>query len=248
MTVPRKLEKVDIYVCGFPCQPFSTIGHRLGSSDTRSNIFFHCLKAIKITKPTIFILENVKGLLTANKGQYFKSVIKELSGLKEYRMHYFLLNTKDYGIPQNRERLFIVGIKSSKIVKDLQIPRKIKCRDIRSYIDRKYTIREKYCDTYLTKLDQFKDATFANLGTLFEENKNYRVDPNYSPTLTASVPLWCIPMHRKATIKECLALQGFPKNFKQVVSDSQMRRQIGNSISVNVLECLFTECFRAIGL
>lgn len=235
MTKDRELPKLDVYVCGFPCQPFSIAGQRLASSDPRGNIFLHCVKTIKQTDPSLFILENVKGILTAEGGNYMKTIKLELEKL-DYNVLYWVLNTKDYGIPQNRERLYIIGTKG----RIPNIPEKIKCNPIESYIDTSVTEKEEYCNTYKRVYEQFKDGTFTTPGSL-RPNK-YKINPTCSSTIISSCPLWCIPMQRKATIKECLSLQGFPTDFKQVVSDTQMRKQIGNSMSVNVLMEIFKEC------
>ena len=245
ITKQRNLPKLDMYVCGFPCQPFSTSGSRLGSQDKRGNIFFNCISTIKQTKTNIFILENVKGIITVQNGEYFKKIQSTLKKLSDYRIYYWLLNTKDYGIPQNRERLFIVGTKKDILTKELNFPKKRKCKPIESYIDKKYTIKEKYCNTFERRKHLFNNGIFVSLGSLYDNSSP--VNAKYSSTIITS-PLWCIPMHRRATIKECLSLQGFPKQFKQVVSDSQMRKQIGNSMSVNVLELIFEEIFAKLGL
>ena len=148
-----------------------------------------------------------------------------------------VLNTKDYGIPQNRKRLFIIG--SDKPLKSLQ---KVPMPPIDEYIDYSDTNYEEYCQTYKDREYIFKDATFAVVPLLRKGIKS-KVCPDYAPTLVASCPLWNVKMHRKANIKECLRLQGFPEGFKQVVSDHQMRRQLGNSISVCVLEAIFKSYF-----
>jgi DNA (cytosine-5)-methyltransferase 1 len=245
MRQPRLLPKLDLYVCGFPCQPFSTAGKRQGEKDPRGNIFMSCINTIKQTNPSIFILENVKGLTTM---PYFDKIIMKLDELNEYSVEYTILNTKDYGIPQNRERLYIVGIRKSKMKRPFKVPKSIVCKDIQTFIDRTRTEKENYCDSFKKVFPQFKDATFATIAQLRQEcNGKYKVNPNISSTIIANHPLWCISMHRKATIKECLELQGFPTNFKQVVSDTQMRRQIGNSMSVNVLCYLIKECLGVIG-
>jgi DNA (cytosine-5)-methyltransferase 1 len=247
MTKERKLPKLDMYVCGFPCQPFSTAGRMEGSKDPRGNIFMHCVSTIQQTNPSIFILENVKGIIYIDSGEYFKNIRNTLDSLTKYSVYYTLLNTRDYGIPQHRERLFIVGVLKSKIVNPFEVPKKVPCKDIYSYIDYSQTIREIYCDTYKRVYPQFKNGVFVTIGSLYEENNDKnKVEPRFASTIISSCPLWCIPMHRKATIKECLSLQGFPKNFKQVVSDTQMRKQIGNSMSVNVLCHLFEACLRCI--
>lgn len=103
-----KLPYVDIYVCGFPCQPFSSLGKRLGTNDSRGNIMLHCIETIKHSKPTLFILENVKRFKTIEKSQPFNFLIQQLESLN-YNVAHFVLNTKDYGLPQNRERIYIIG-------------------------------------------------------------------------------------------------------------------------------------------
>lgn len=244
MTEDRKLPEVDIYVCGFPCQPFSTLGKRKGSRDPRGNIFLHCIEAIKKSKPILFILENVRGIITIEKGSYFSAIREQLGQLVDYEVHYWILNTKNYGIPQNRERLYIIGIKKEKLCSQLDFPETMECEPVENFIDYGTTCIDEYSPTYQKKYDQFKDATFVCLSSLYLNGS--KVNPLYSSTIVASHATWCIPMHRKATIKECLQLQGFPITFKQVVSDTQMRRQIGNSMSVNVLMVIFDECFRSI--
>jgi DNA (cytosine-5)-methyltransferase 1 len=113
----KNLKKnLDLYVCGFPCQPFSTAGLKLGSSDTRSNVLSHCIKTIKHILPKIFILENVKQFKNIQKGKIFNNTIKKLESIKnnnknQYNIIDIVLNAKHYGVPQNRERLFIIGIR-----------------------------------------------------------------------------------------------------------------------------------------
>jgi DNA (cytosine-5)-methyltransferase 1 len=109
------LPDIDIYVCGFPCQPFSLMGNKMGTEDSRSNIMYQCIKVIKKKLPKVFILENVKNFKFIEKGKPFNYLISELKKVKNknkelaYNVYFDILNTKDYGIPQNRERLFIVG-------------------------------------------------------------------------------------------------------------------------------------------
>jgi DNA (cytosine-5)-methyltransferase 1 len=263
----NELPRLDVYVCGFPCQPFSSSGLRKGTEDSRAKIFPYVVKTIKKTIPTIFILENVAGIITIHNGTYFKYIIDSLesiryacseqssvlnntnglNGQRCYNVYYKVLDTKEYGIPQNRKRVFIVGILKSKEQTEFCFPKPIKCRSIMTYIDKSVTHKESYNKTYSNKKKLFKDATFANIGTIHPDQKA-SLGPKYSSTLVSSSDLWCIPMHRRATIKECLSLQGFPKDFKQVVSDTQMKRQIGNSMSVNVLVHLFESCFKSVGL
>jgi DNA (cytosine-5)-methyltransferase 1 len=112
---------IDLYICGFPCQPFSMAGERKGFNDKRGNVFFNCLELIERKQPKYFILENVKGLISHDKKNTWKVICDELLKLEKYGyiVKWKILNTKDYGIPQNRERIFIVGNKE-----DFEWPKK----------------------------------------------------------------------------------------------------------------------------
>lgn len=241
MTIQRKLPKVDIYICGFPCQPFSLAGQLLGKDDKR-NIFDYCIRAIIDCSPTVFILENVKAL-TYN--DYFSYIKESLNKLKEYNVTYNIYNTKDYGIPQNRERLYIIGIKHKKLktrLTNFNLPKK-KMKSIYDFIDKTDTHKDIMPKLYEKNIKKsngvFIDMSFINL---VSSNSYTR----YSPTITRNGHMWCIPMHRKANVKELLKLQGFPTNFKYSVSDNEIKKQIGNSMSVNVLVEIFKLCFKHI--
>ena len=238
-TVPH----IDLYVCGFPCQTFSSAGKREGFKDIRGQVFWSCLDVIKRKKPTYFILENVKGLLFHNKeapkdkyGKTFKVIWAEIEKLKRfgYYVDWKVLNTRHYGIPQNRERVFFVGTKRG----EFSWPKPIKMKKLEKYVDWKDTEKRKIpnCAIELIKnmKKDMKKKIFIDLG--FRKNKFVNADL-YIGAITANcVKNWCIPLQRHANMKELLSLQGFPKNFKQEVSNTQMKKQIGNSMSVNVLK------------
>ena len=237
----RKLPNVDIYVCGFPCQTFSMAGKREGMNDPRGTIFYHCVKAIRQSQPRVFVLENVKGLLSHDSGNTFRVIQNNLNKLKEYTIYHKVLNTKDYGIPQNRERVFIVGIRNQKGT--FEWPKKKKMKNIESYVD-KNTIEKDIPYSYVKINLKKSKGVFVDLNWVNKVNHNgYQT---YCPTLCTSNTFWCIPLQRKATIKEKLSLQGFPKSFKRVVTDAQLSKQIGNSMSVNVLKAIFLELFKVL--
>jgi DNA (cytosine-5)-methyltransferase 1 len=222
---------IDLYVCGFPCQPFSTAGGRKGLEDTRGNVFFSCLEVIKVKEPKYFILENVKGLLLHDKGKTWNIIWTHILELKEYgyNVDWKILNTKDYGIPQNRERLFIIGTKSKD---NFEWPDKTIMDNLENYIDwndnnKQETKRKNYSKIKNEWL--FVDFNFLNLNSGINSGK-------FSPCLNTNSGLWCVQKHRYANIKEYLMLQGFCINFNQTISDTQMKKQIGNSMSVNVLK------------
>lgn len=235
-----KINDIDLYVCGFPCQPFSTAGDRNGIKDKRGNIFKYCLDTIKKKSPKYFILENVKGILSINNGKTFKNIIKSLNDINKYHVYYNILNTKDYGIPQNRERLYIIGIKKSvKGSNKWKFPRSIKnTKSLKKYIDTKVKPIKKYNNNSLEimKKNIPKDSVFIDLGFRMNKYPNSNI---YCPTITTTCSnMWCVPMKRYATIGELLKLQGFPKKIKIVVPDTYFKKQIGNSMSVNVLTVL----------
>ena len=240
-----KLHDIDMYVCGFPCQTFSMAGKRQGFEDARGTIFFYCVKVIRKKQPNVFILENVKGLMSHDNGNTWKTVLSTLNKLKDYNIYHKVLNTRDYGIPQNRERIFIVGIKKTSMNgRIFEFPKKKKMKDVRSYIDTKDTSKDKLTQSLKQPVKKSK-GIFVDLGFIKLHN-NEKLFQIYTPTILNHSALWCVPMKRKANVKEYLSLQGFPKSFKQVVSDRQLKMQVGNSMSVNVLVKLFKCIFKVI--
>ena len=258
----KKVPYVDLYVCGFPCQPFSTAGKKMGFNDNiKGNIFFNCYKYIKTKIPKIFILENVKGIINHDSGKTFDTISNMLNNLKMYKVYYFLMNTKDYGIPQNRERLFIIGINKNILKKELNFPTKIPLKkNVLSIIKK---LNDEPSDSQY-HLSNFEKKNLRKLRSTYKK-KNINIDKipiiadlgasyrfmshmiNISPTLKASRSNYYVTnLKRKFTPRETLALQGFPKSFKIVVSDNQMYKQAGNSISVNVLYYLLKEIFNSI--
>ena len=222
---------IDLYVCGFPCQTFSTAGRRDGFDDLRGTIFFHCLELIQNKQPKYFILENVKGLLSHDGGKSWSTIWTALSSLTEYSYHidWRLLNTKDYGIPQNRERVYIVGSK----VGNISWPDVLPVEDIHSYVDITDN-RKVQCKTmirYGARISE--DAVFIN--TDFLKYTSFPSANVLCPCIGAQSTLWCHNVGRYANVTEYLKLQGFTTDFKRVVSNTSLKRQIGNSMSVNVV-------------
>jgi len=258
----KNMPYVDLYVCGFPCQPFSLAGKKLGLNDKKNgNIFYECIKYIKAHEPKIFILENVKGLLTNDNGKTIEVIKKTLSSLKDYTVDYMLLNSMDYGLPQNRERIFIVGIRKSISKKALEMPKKHKlklfmddiidkCSDYPKPDRYKLTTRENKIVTRLRNYYGDIDININNTPVIIDVGASdkfvsHRV--NMSPTLKATRSDYYISnLKRKLSICEALSLQGFPKSFKVVVSDTAIYKQIGNSISVNVLYYLLKEILSSV--
>ena len=241
----RKMSDVpdlDLYVCGFPCQPFSQAGMKKGLEDPRGNVFEACLKVIRKKLPKYFILENVRGLLSNDGGRTWDTIWKKLQRLKRYGVSWKLLNTKDYGIPQSRPRVFIVGVRDGE---PFDFPEPFES------------------DTKLQDLVDFGDLSKKVVAPCYRKKVAkaralgaYFVDPQMAggprrslsdcaPCVCAcSDQYWCVKIGRQANVKELLALQGFPGDFRQAVSTTQLKRQLGNSMSVNVLESIIGKLLR----
>lgn len=229
---------IDLYICGFPCQSFSQAGYRKGFDDERGVVFYGCLKVISVKKPSYFILENVKGLINHNNGETFKTIINDLEELGMYDIYHKILNTRDYGIPQNRERVYIIGILKS-LNQEWKWPEKKPMQSLNDFVDYQDNNSREIINCAKKTLTRIPpDSKFINLGFVKDKFPN---SGKYSPTLLKGNCSWCVPMSRYSNIKELLMLQGFPTDFKQVVSLTQLKSQIGNSMSVNVIECLL-EC------
>ena len=257
----------EILCAGFPCQPFSIAGYRRGFRDIRGTLFFDIVRILKEKKPMIFILENVKGILSHDSGKTFNTIIDflatKLNG-KEYKtknsenlgynVFWQTLNTRDYNLPQNRERVFIIGLKDHNI--DFKFPspqkREITLRDILDKNPEKKKISfqsQEYIDFYLKKHKDFEYLKTLDYLVAYEIRKSrvaFRYDNN-SPCLTTkmgtggnNVP-YLVKQKRFFSINECLKLQGFPKKFKITNSYSASLRQIGNSVSVPIVESIIKE-------
>ena len=266
------LPDVDIYVCGFPCQPFSSAGKRNGFQDPRGTVFWSCVETIQCVRPKCFILENVFGIMSHDKGNTFKTIISTLESLKDYTVDWKILNTRDYGIPQNRRRVFIVGMRRSitnKNMKSTHVPIKVSrefnfkwpsSRRVQGKVGegnwewKERNILFKYIDkrtTHIDKLTQRQERLLKRVRSdaIFIDKFFLGINtfPNshiVCPCIVRSNGIWCIPMHRNATVKELLKLQGFRTPFKQVVSNMQIRYQIGNSMSVNVIKLILKEVLK----
>ena len=247
------LPDIDIYVCGFPCQPFSLMGNKMGTEDSRSNIMYQCIKVIQKKLPKVFILENVKNFKFIQNGQPFNYLIHQLTNIKNknkelaYNIYHDILNTKDYGIPQNRERIFIIGIR-----KDVQkenthytTPEKLPIRDLDDFILDKQIYNTPICKSLQQNLDKIKINNTYKKNYIVTPFTFYSIMYNISPTLTFSgcKYMFHTTYNRYLTLQECLSLQGFSPNFINVVGNVKLSQQIGNSMSVNVIKVLFQKIF-----
>lgn len=141
----------DILLAGFPCQAFSISGKRLGFEDTRGTLFFEVARILKAKRPKAFLLENVKGLISHKKGETFQTIIHVLRDELGYDIHYKVLNAKDFGVPQNRERIYIVGF-SKPTSFDFPIgdnPDTVLGDILQDEVDEKYYISQRYLNALI---------------------------------------------------------------------------------------------------
>jgi DNA (cytosine-5)-methyltransferase 1 len=235
----------DILLAGFPCQPFSIAGLLKGFNDKRGNLFFRIMDIIKAKKPEIILLENVKNLKSHDNGKTF-SVIKKSLEKEGYFIKSEILNAMEYGnIPQNRERVFIVGFLDEKKYEKFNFPKKIALKKsfkdfLEKNVDKKYYYEGKYLYEKLKGSVISEDSVYQWRRKYVRENKK-----NVVPTLTANMGTGGhnVPIIkdkkgiRKLTPKECFNMQGFPKNFKLPdITDSKLYKQAGNSVTVTLIE------------
>jgi len=300
--------KIDLLVGGSPCQSFSMVGKRRGLEDTRGTLFYEFARVVKESQPKVFIYENVKGLINHDKGNTFETIKATFDELG-YKYFYKVLNAKDYGMAQHRERIFVVGFRDKRT--SFKFPKAITLEHtmqdfLEDYVESKYYLKEKgvkfvtssknrkkrytqingdiaICQKANQQFNWHGDFVYESQSSqefnefifdineveekyyLSEKVKNYvlasgtkgfktstKTDLEVARPLLQSMH----KMHRagvdnyvthnkgrirKLTPKECLRLMGFSDGFKQVVSDTQMYRQAGNSIVVDVLIALLKE-------
>lgn len=300
--------KIDILVGGSPCQAFSMVGNRKGLEDARGTLFYDFARVVDETQPKVFIYENVKGLVNHDNGNTWK-IVKNVFRNLNYKIYHQVLNSRDYGIPQNRERIFVIGFKDHSI--KFTFPQKVELEYtmqdfLEDYTNSKYYLKEKGIKFVTSSKNKNKRYTQINGDValcqkanqqfnwhgdfIFEKAKDSNFDEfifdvntveekyylsdkvrdyvlaegtkkfrtTIKTDLEVARPLLQTmhKMHRagvdnyvthnkgrirKLTPRECLRLMGFRDDFKIVVSDTQMYRQAGNSIVVDVLIALLKQ-------
>lgn len=305
----------DCVSFGFPCQDYSIAGKRAGLEGQRGTLFYEGARIVKESQPEFFISENVKGLLSSNSGKDFKTIMDILRNELGYYCHQAVLNTKDYGVPQNRERIYIVGFKDHELYHRFQFAPKIKLEKrlkdvLESDIDEKYYLSDTAIKGFISHRERMEakgngfkfeptdgncvassittragsrpddnyikiegmlnckgtdqirrvygvDGVAATLTTMQGGNQEPKIQvksatkAGYETATTGDSINLTHPdsktRHRirKLTPRETLRLQDFPDSFTQVVSNSQMYKQAGNSMSVNILEMIFRQIEKA---
>jgi len=243
------IPKHDILTGGFPCQPFSIAGKQEGFHDERSNVFWKILAIIDYHKPSCVILENVKNLVSHDNGKTFETIKKNLLE-RDYHIQFKVLNTSEItGIPQNRERIYIVCIKSKAVFDQftLDFP-KIEKASVSSLLEP--DVKDKYYYTDKSSTWDLVKTNVVKKNTVYQYRRVYVRENKSSecPTLTANmgsgghnVPLVLDDKGiRKLTPRECFYFQGFPSSYQlpNNISDANLYKLAGNAVSVPVVELI----------
>lgn len=261
----------DILAAGFPCQAFSIAGRREGFEDTRGTLFFDVARIIREKQPKAFFLENVKGLVNHDKGRTLKVILEIL----RKDLNYFvpepqILNAKDFGVPQHRERIFIVGFRKDLEINSFGYPKPmnqtVTFADVkeRNEVSPKYYLSSQYLKTLREhrKRHEGKGNGFGYIiinddgiaNAIVVGGMGREKNLVYDDRLTDFTPQTNIKgtinreYIRKMTPREWARLQGFPDTFKIVVADTQAYKQFGNSVAVPAIQATANNILKVIGM
>ncbi|WP_435415779.1 DNA (cytosine-5-)-methyltransferase [Polaribacter aestuariivivens] len=253
-------ENFDILCAGFPCQAFSIAGNRKGFADTRGTLFFDVEQIIGKHRPKVVFLENVKNLVTHDKGKTFKTIIEILEKKLGYKVFNSVLNTMTHAnVPQNRERIFIIAFDPNQVTnyKNFKFPKKIKLTKTIHNILEKGKQDEKY---YYPKTHQYYpelERVITSKNTVYQWRRVYVREnkSNVCPTLTANMGTGGhnVPLIkdnygiRKLTPRECFSFQGYPPNYVLPnLSNSKLYMQAGNSVTTTLIERISNEIIKVL--
>lgn len=245
----KDIPDFDILLGGFPCQAFSIIGKKEGfANETCGTLFFEIERILKEKKPPAFMLENVRNLVAHDKGNTFKVIKEHLESLG-YHVYYKVINALDYGVPQKRERIIIVGfIENVKFSFPRPVPeeeRKSLSDILETNVERKYYVRD---SIRISRLERLKDKNYPK-PYISHENMAGSITPHpYSSALRAgaSANYILINDERRPTEREMLRIQGFPDTYKIVLPYSKVKHQCGNSVAVPVIKAVAEQMLKAL--
>lgn len=241
----------DVLMAGFPCQPFSQAGLKKGFDDTRGTMFFEILRILNKKKPSVVFLENVKRLKTHDGGNTLKVILSSLEEIGYKNNHVDILRARDFGLPQNRERIYIVAFKDPKIEFHFPSPtgHKTLVGDIlESDVDDKYTISDRLWSGHQKRKERNKRLGKGFGFGLVDEHTSYTntLSARYYKDGSEVLIKQEGKNPRKLTPREAARLQGFPDTFKIPVSNNQAYKQFGNSVPVNVIQAIAAEISKAL--
>jgi len=236
-----KIPQHDLLLAGFPCQPFSIIGHRKGFEDARGTLFFEIARILEAKRPKAFVLENVKMLKGHNGGKTLNRIMEVLRDL-DYICDFRVLNALDFGLPQKRERVFIVGFRKRN---NFTWPEgRAEMAPLSSILEKKVS-KEFFASEQIRKNRLAKHAPTSE-PTIWHENKSGNISAHpYSCALRAgaSYNYLLVNGERRLTPREMLRLQGFPDSYRIVCNYTQTRKQAGNSLPVPVAKAVLLNLF-----
>lgn len=263
----NEVPRVDLYVAGFPCQSFSVAGLQQGFAARNGEglMFFHILEYIQLRLPRAFILENVSGLLTVQGGTCFHVIWMALCGLAAYSVQWRVLNTSSSGIPQNRPRVFFIGVLASEATGTFDYPGLLPLLPLESFLEPRLgrpsfatlpPVSQSVARANVWRIlnhlaasghDPFNEPWVIDCDSSEERSRAFL---GVSPCLTRSrgAGHWLTDRGRRMTVSEMLRLQGWFGSFNVVTSDRHFASLLGNAMSVNVLERLLVKLLPAAGL
>ena len=239
----------DILLGGFPCLAFSIIGKKEGfANETCGTLFFDIERILKVKRPSAFMLENVRNLVAHDNGNTFKVIREHLEALG-YTVHAKVLNALDYGVPQKRERIIIVGFLKDipfEFPKPVCESERLSLSDIlEENVDARYYVKE---PIKLSRLERLRDKDYPK-PYISHENMAGSVTPHpYSSALRAGASANYILVNdeRRPTEREMLRIQGFPDTFKIVLPYGKIKKQCGNSVAVPVIKAVAAEMLKSL--
>lgn len=237
----------DILLAGFPCQPFSQAGLKKGFEDARGTMFFHIARILKEKQPKAFLLENVKQLRGHDKGRTLQVILNILNDLGYYVPEPQVLNARDFGVPQNRERIFIVGFNKKFLIqeKSFTFPKALNIETcvgdiLENSVAEKYTISDNLYTYLINRKVEQKNKGNGFGFSLFDKNSRYvnTISARYYKDGSEVLIAQNDKNPRMLTPRECARLQGFPEEFIIPVSNAQSYKQFGNSVCVPVVQAI----------
>lgn len=238
----EEIPEHDVLLGGFPCQAFSIMGNQQGFTDTRGTLFFEIERILRAKKPKAFLLENVKQLAKHDKGRTLQVILTKLKELG-YKVDCKVLNAMDFGLPQKRERIMIVGFLDNNIEFEFPVGNPNNCLSLEDILEKDEDVDKKYWASEQIRQNRKKSVEGKNVfyPSIWHENKSGNISINsHCCTLRAgsSHNYLLVNGVRRFTPRELLRFQGFPEDIKIVVSDAQIKKQAGNSVAVPVIRAV----------
>jgi DNA (cytosine-5)-methyltransferase 1 len=246
---PREIPSHEILCAGFPCQSFSQAGLKKGFNDTRGTLFFDIARIANYHRPKVIFLENVKRFSTHDEGKTLQ-VVKETLEAIGYRFYWKVLNARDFGVPQNRERIYMIGfLEMNSFVFPKGKKKETKVRDIlEPTVPDKYTISDKLWAGHKRRKEEHKVKGNGFGYKIFDEESKYTstLSARYYKDGSEILLEQSNKNPRKLTPRECARLMGFPDAYKIVVGDTQAYKQFGNSVCLPVVKAIAKNIIREI--